>query len=1466
MALNFSAFTNTVDEEKKSLNFDAFKSNSSNNINLDLSAFEGNSKPLSLKPTPSLFGGISTQTAQSTESVYTGPIIPVRTSFAKEPIINFPGGPGIQLGAEMAFRLPELPFLAAAFFQKNLKDLITGEAKTSFFQEKGGQPLQSVLGIDPARLGLKEEDLQNTIRKTFNEVRNQEKNNPSIINGKQDYVKSTLNVSKAVAKTFLPDVMDAVFGADLGIQFGKIGVGILKTTAKQLPESLLFKIQTNNISPQAIRDVLIGGSQKSTPEEFKIANDFIKNLSSSERSSLFSLAKSYEEAGLSTIPIETTGKPTILGKFAGATEPKPTLPPRISGLLTGEIRPSGGQAGFIDLPAMGEELGNLARQAKNIDEFKQVLSKDNLTSLAAKGTTAEVFFTAIKGLPELPKVFKLEKNLLDSSIGKLEVIEGMPTIGKKSGFGLAKIRGDHPEVLPFLEEGLKNAKIVEKLPQRTILESDIQGTKLRIIVDHQLGKEPKTFLNNAYFVPQEGIEPPTPTASRLRSTNELLRQEPISIVAKTEQAVNIPKELQPISKPNSLTKITYEDLPKIAETIKKYDIKKEITDQEFTNLQTAVEAMEEQLLIDPAADLVKYINPETGSLPEILGLTKQEFRQKYENTSELPAKLNRPTKRNTRIWEFIRRGDSIIQEIMGAGRTYEEAPDLNTAQDAVDKFIKARDQLKEIRTRMTEIRKERALVGKGERLMQLARKDRRSAFRAIKSFFNLTETELAEIRGRTDIMAMTQNKFEDFLQKAGEKAQMNEERRDARIQLEATIFGKELKKFDNLRRAMKFPEISKMTTEQLNQFDEVLSQYKDADEFLTQRQIETIDRTKLKGLRTIREVQEFLASQYNLTPAQLPGIKPHPFMYDAQLARQHPLFDLLVDEYNLSYLKATGRIIELEKEMDQLLNAARASRSRGIVEKLIPTDEKIIDWLQKPEIRIELEAQMTSQELKAAQRMDEIFSDYYGWLAKRAADKKFASRFEDKYYPHVRRGFLEAWKEDGFLKAVKEAKDQFVQEEARLTILDEKTGDILPYEKWVGFSQFRSGNLIPTKNAASAFKAYITSLEKARQFDEFIPEVMIYVHSLSPRELTPRGLEENDSLQRFIKSWINSKKGRVTKQMVTPGSKLDWTLRMATALVRFRDLGLNIPVGIANIFGEQAGNLTMLRTAYPKGVIRLATPKGRAITEKYENFVGKSLWNKLQETSNNAGDQLLSGIFGLFSAANRRGNQIFLLGAMTDAEYASGEISLERLAQLRKKMGKYRSVEGAESIVGKSAEAAVGLQYKKWAIPILTSTKDNILKLIELGKTKGMKVALSSEEGAELFFSIGLGFILGGGIMGYYNELKDKKDRNFVEDLIYKSIRDGLSMIGVLSPIFLGSFAVPRLASFLQDLGTAIDNLIMLERLKTTGELRGVKELENILTPVALKSLFPEEKEIKKTGLSGLPQLPKLPKLPSLKI
>jgi len=248
----------------------------------------------------------------------------------------------------------------------------------------------------------------------------------------------------------------------------------------------------------------------------------------------------------------------------------------------------------------------------------------------------------------------------------------------------------------------------------------------------------------------------------------------------------------------------------------------------------------------------------------------------------------------------------------------------------------------------------------------------------------------------------------------------------------------------------------------------------------------------------------------------------------------------LVERKNRAFVEMNARTVELGDELDELIKKARASRERGVGERFIPTDENIVRWAETvdEDVKRILEKEMTKEELAVAKRWDEIRRSYYDYLVKRHADEKF-SRFEGQYFPHVRRGFLEAWKEDGALAAFKGMRDRYRQDAFTMNILNEQTGEILPYEKWIGFAQFRSGNLIPTHNAAKAFEAYITALEKARHLDAMTPEIMAYVHTLSPRNFSQHGVELDTGLKKFVKEYMNANKGRVPKGFFNPGGGFD---------------------------------------------------------------------------------------------------------------------------------------------------------------------------------------------------------------------------------------------------------------------------------------------------------------------------------------
>ena len=319
----------------------------------------------------------------------------VRIPFAKEATFGVPkNDPLLSFFAPIAARVPELlvdiPVNAVNFFRKNINTLIAGKPVET-------EQFKSILGFDPARFGIEDRVLTDTITSLFNQADIEEQKNPS--NG--DTVKATTNALKAVSKTVLPDVLDVLFAYDITKGLIRGTIGAARVTARQLPEDLLFKITEQNISPQAIKDVLIGGTRLSSEAEFKVADDFIKGLSPEERSELFRIARSYEAAGLSKVTIRTGAEPTALGRFSKVKIPFTTkkLPPRISGLLEGpKISP---QAGFINIEAAGEEILALARKAKDIKDFKGLLTKEQAALLVARGLTADTVFGGVKATDDL---------------------------------------------------------------------------------------------------------------------------------------------------------------------------------------------------------------------------------------------------------------------------------------------------------------------------------------------------------------------------------------------------------------------------------------------------------------------------------------------------------------------------------------------------------------------------------------------------------------------------------------------------------------------------------------------------------------------------------------------------------------------------------------------------------------------------------------------------------------------------------------------------------------------------------------------------------------------------------------------------------------------------------------------------------------------------------------------------------
>lgn len=1065
------------------------------------------------------------------------------------------------------------------------------------------------------------------------------------------------------------------------------------------------------------------------------------------------------------------------------------------------------------VPDISEPLAQEARKYKSAEEFvgAKTLTKDEMIELGAGGSLSKAYET------EIP-------------ISKIDGREPIPV----SATGGRYKKGREIKQPIEVQYNPDTDTYILYAGNHRVRQAEINGQKtIKAFVEDDSGKT-KSQLTDFYNQAVKGVK-------------ELSTPEGLPKIFKTAKP--------PIESP------TLAQIKQLGEDVKTLEGKsKEEIKAHISEWQEQLSSMEEIIEDMPGRKLTRFISRKEG---EFLGF-------KDPNFAKTPSERQRIIEQNKKVY---RASETAFETTSQADRF--DNPDI--IQEAIAKYQKAKADIANIKARIGELTKERVTISKGEVAAGVGMQQRRIQYRAVQERWELSDNEMKKFLHGRNISAMETDEWRTLLKEVDTFGEQTQKHTEAMIQLNAALEHKDLKKWDNLRAALDLPPIHQMNTEQLVNFEKILEQYKTGDEFFPVRMLKTLSNTELAGIKTTREVLEVLSKRSGRAVENMPikSTEWHRTLGDRRLARQHPFLEFMVERKNRSLIEAEARTIELTDELDGLIKKARVSKERGVIERAIPTDENIIHWAETADegTKATLEKTMTKEELAVAKRWDEIRKSYYDYLVKKHAEQKF-SRFEGQYFPHIRRGFLETWKDDGVVKAFLEMRDRYRQDAFTMNILNEQTQEILPYEKWIGFAQFRSGNLIPTQNAAKAFEAYITALEKAKHLDEMTPEIMAYVHSLSARNFSQYGIELDTSLKKFTKEYINANKGRVPKGFFNPGGGFDVGNRSLMALTRMIDLGWNFSTQIAAPIGENLMTLTMLKPqAYTLAQKRAFTTQGRVIAEKYKNFIGRTTWEEMTRAANDIGDKFMAGAFAIYRQTTRSTNKLFLLGKITDDEFKTGVISSQRLAQLQIEMSKYRQVRGMESILGRTTEAQAVKQYKAWAIPPLTATIENATELSKLIRQDGIK-ALASDAGKELFYSIGIGSAIGLLIYSKYKELQEKKGgRTFIEDVVYKAMRDAVTIFGAFDPTMWTGI---RVADFLEDLAKATLDLIMLEEYKTTGELKAPKEFQRALTPAIIRRLALEEEKkapsggksmntiLKEMGLPPLPELTELPALPKL--
>lgn len=762
-----------------------------------------------------------------------------------------------------------------------------------------------------------------------------------------------------------------------------------------------------------------------------------------------------------------------------------------------------------------------------------------------------------------------------------------------------------------------------------------------------------------------------------------------------------------------------------------------------------------------------------------------------------------------------------------------------------------------------------------EKAMRQEGRDRKSKIEAIRDHFYLTPKEMIEVIGDQDYRTLTDKEFNALTKKIQDKAFEIAQHQEAVNEVLYTINQKELKLVENYQEALGLSkDIKKISTEDLIKLNESLGTFERGDVFLGVREIDTLARnTELSHVKTRRQILEAVLP--GLTPEQIEKISPsklnnelNEFKNATNLSQENAFFRALVLRVREMTIDADINFNRIREKTNELAKKARASRPRRLLDRLVPTDELVVKYLEEgdTEIKGKIAAKMTPQELEFANYIRDRYADMRDYLIKHEQ----LDRYRENYYTHKPRSFWEAWLKNEytdvvpgvngemiktktpnvvkrFFKALKETIfDVARQEEAVFNILNEKTGEVLALEKFFKYSQKRTGQLIPSKNVANTFLSYTKTFETKKAIDAYSPVLEATARALTPLKTTEKGLIEDDRLLEFTKKFLNTQRGRPVRYIAAPGGKVDRIMSLLVTVIRFKDLALRFAPQAASYVGEYSS--TFINIGPQKmalGLTRSKTKQGRALIKKYQSFVGDPLLDKLTDSSKNIGSKIGELFFAGYAASSRSANIVHMLGQMTKEEYSSGTISKERLAEIENEIGRYRSVDSVKSIFSATPEGKIVRQHKSWALAILQQTSTNLRKLSKMASAKDFKGVVESREFRELARETLLVLILGFFAYEKYKELQDKKDRNFSEELAYRALNDAYSFLAALGPGIWG--VAPRVVTWLNDLAKAVDLLtmgIIHGDRDSKGNIPGSKKVIESFTPRIL-STSSEDKDVK---------------------
>lgn len=673
------------------------------------------------------------------------------------------------------------------------------------------------------------------------------------------------------------------------------------------------------------------------------------------------------------------------------------------------------------------------------------------------------------------------------------------------------------------------------------------------------------------------------------------------------------------------------------------------------------------------------------------------------------------------------------------------------------------------------------------------------------------------------------------------------ERKRAVKELRAIQHEKKIRGERNVRRLHDLPPVAEMTTEQVRQYAGILQAYDVGDVALTPERIRALETAAFGGMGGVRTAQDVVRRAVQNARAPLSafnGIEVDALSlltYDTPLARQHPFLNFMVNYFKATVSRADEVKAGVKTTLDLLGAKAMASRMRGLKGLISPAMPEVMAAIE------EADATARAAKWEALTPEEREYATFWLTFAQAAndylvaVDPNFVSRFSGgTYTPHVPKRASEivaSIPDKGLRAAVGELVDQiFPSDAADFFQAPRQQRQALGLRKFFQQTVFRTGQLDPSRNLIRAHREYIDAFYKKVAVDSAVPVIDSIVYGLQSISRDPDAEKLYNGVHAFTKEWLNAKKGNA-RLLFQKGDFGDRLLRAGMALMSLKYIAVNVALQVTAPVGEQAMEVMHLGArGYARAKKRRVSAQGRAILERYKFFTEENPWEQFKQPGRDAVEYLKMASYGMFQFYRTEVMADILLGSMTAEEFAAGEISHERLAEIKTAAGRWLDIHGAKSVIGSTAEGATWTQFKGWAIPPMTSVLSD---LKGLGSAVAGGKKLTAEHFQDLYRASY--FVLAYLLMK--KGIEDEEDDSFLGQAKKRARREIFSLFQSIDPVM---FAGPGVfGDFVVKLAKALKSLVTLEEYSPegarAGELKGPAAVERLVKPAFVRQLESKE-------------------------